>query len=151
MKTFLIACVATAALATTAFAQDIKPTTAPGDLPGDHKTQNERFDSDAKTIANDRARTAETKDSSDGKSFADTKSSPSNDQGSKSVSAAAAQKEPVRQATQHRPNVRHAEWKGGHGSSWKTGRNRYGFQGSFGGCRYHGFAGPNGYHIEKSC
>ncbi len=45
----------------------------------------------------------------------------------------------------------HVKYSGGEGSTWKTGRDAYGFAGSFGGCQYRGHAGPNGYHIDKSC
>ena len=44
-----------------------------------------------------------------------------------------------------------ARFKGGQGSSWQTGRNQRGFMGTYGKCRYSGFAGPNGYKLNKAC
>lgn len=46
---------------------------------------------------------------------------------------------------------RSARYRGGEGATWKTGRDAYGFQGSYGGCRYRGNAGPNGYRLDKLC
>ncbi len=50
-----------------------------------------------------------------------------------------------------RTNERHVKYHNGEGSTWKTGRNAYGFEGSFGGCQFRGHAGPDGYHIDKAC
>jgi hypothetical protein len=50
-----------------------------------------------------------------------------------------------------RADVHHAKYHNGEGSTWKTGRNSYGFEGSYGGCQFRGHAGPNGYHIDKAC
>ena len=47
--------------------------------------------------------------------------------------------------------LRTAKYSGGQGSTWKTGRNTHAFAGSYGGCRYTGFAGPNGYRLDKVC
>ncbi len=49
------------------------------------------------------------------------------------------------------PNYRHANWIGGHGASWQTGRHSYGFEGFFAGCHYSGHAGRHGYHLDKVC
>lgn len=46
---------------------------------------------------------------------------------------------------------RSARYTGGEGATWKTGRDAYGFMGSYGGCRYRGHAGPNGYRLDKVC
>lgn len=46
---------------------------------------------------------------------------------------------------------RTARYSGGEGSTWKSGRNIHNFMGSYGGCSYRGFAGPNGYKIDRSC
>jgi hypothetical protein len=43
------------------------------------------------------------------------------------------------------------KYHNGEGSTWKTGRNSYGFEGSFGGCQFRGHAGPDGYHVDKAC
>ncbi|MGV7030716.1 translation initiation factor IF-2 [Methylobacterium symbioticum] len=42
-------------------------------------------------------------------------------------------------------------YPGGRGASWKTGQDSYGFAGSFGGCRFRGNAGPNGYQLDRTC
>lgn len=44
-----------------------------------------------------------------------------------------------------------AKWHGGHGATWRTGANAYGFSGFFGGCRYRGSASPRGYDLERVC
>lgn len=46
---------------------------------------------------------------------------------------------------------RAATYPGGRGASWKTGRDSYGFGGTFGGCRFRGHAGPNGYQLDRNC
>lgn len=46
---------------------------------------------------------------------------------------------------------RTAKYAGGAGATWKTGRDAYGFMGSYGGCRYNGHAGPHGYRIDRAC
>ncbi|WP_375456125.1 translation initiation factor IF-2 [uncultured Methylobacterium sp.] len=46
---------------------------------------------------------------------------------------------------------RTATYAGGAGATWKTGRDAYGFMGSYGGCRYKGHAGPHGYRIDRAC
>lgn len=46
---------------------------------------------------------------------------------------------------------RTAKYSGGEGSTWKSGRNTHNFMGTYGGCSYRGFAGPNGYRIDRSC
>lgn len=46
---------------------------------------------------------------------------------------------------------RTAKWSDGEGSSWKTGRDAYGFSGMLGGCRIHGTAGPRGYSLNRAC
>ncbi|MGY2049535.1 translation initiation factor IF-2 [Methylobacterium sp. JK268] len=46
---------------------------------------------------------------------------------------------------------RSAKWDGGGGATWKTGKNAYGFEGSFGGCRFAGFSGPNGFKLDRMC
>ena len=51
----------------------------------------------------------------------------------------------------HTPGYREASWRGGHGSTWKTGWRSYGFEGFYGGCHYFGHAGPHGYHLDKEC
>jgi hypothetical protein len=48
-------------------------------------------------------------------------------------------------------DVHEEKGKDRHGSSWKMGPNKYGFQGNFGHCHYTGYAGPHGYHIDKAC
>ncbi len=47
--------------------------------------------------------------------------------------------------------VNHATFDGGEGSSWKTGQDAYGFEGSFGGCHYRGHVSPSGYTLDKTC
>ena len=47
--------------------------------------------------------------------------------------------------------LRTAKYSGGEGSTWKTGKDMHGFAGTYGGCRYTGFAGPNGYRLDKVC
>lgn len=49
------------------------------------------------------------------------------------------------------PGHQSRKFHGGEGSSWKTGRNSYGFQGRYGGCQYVGGAGPGGYRINRIC
>ncbi|ACL61130.1 hypothetical protein [Methylobacterium nodulans] len=46
---------------------------------------------------------------------------------------------------------RSARYGGGHGATWKTGKNAYGFEGTFGGCRFVGSSGPGGYKLDRSC
>ncbi|MDN3625354.1 translation initiation factor IF-2, partial [Methylobacterium isbiliense] len=46
---------------------------------------------------------------------------------------------------------RAARYAGGQGATWKTGRDAYGFRGTFGGCRYFGTTGPHGYKLNRSC
>ena len=50
-----------------------------------------------------------------------------------------------------KPSYRATRYAGGEGASWKTGRNAYGFSGTYGGCRFTGFAGPNGYRLNRVC
>jgi len=50
-----------------------------------------------------------------------------------------------------RQGERRARYSGGEGSTWKMGRDTYGFQGTYGGCTYRGHAGPNGYVIDSNC
>lgn len=57
---------------------------------------------------------------------------------------------PVRQAAKPRV-VRTARYAAGEGGAWRAGRDSFGFSGSFGGCRFTGFAGPNGYRISRVC
>lgn len=52
---------------------------------------------------------------------------------------------------QKKVDERHAKYHNGEGSTWKTGRNSYGFEGSYGGCQFRGHAGPDGYHLDKAC
>ncbi|WP_020174804.1 hypothetical protein [Methyloferula stellata] len=52
---------------------------------------------------------------------------------------------------QKRVDEHHAKYHNGEGSTWKTGRNSYGFEGTYGGCQIRGTAGPNGYHIDRAC
>jgi hypothetical protein len=47
--------------------------------------------------------------------------------------------------------LHHAKWHNGHGSTWKSGRDKYDFIGSYGGCKYRGSAGTWGYHIDRTC
>ena len=47
--------------------------------------------------------------------------------------------------------VRSARYRGGRGATWKTGRDAYGFMGSYGGCHYRGHAGPGGYRLDRNC
>ena len=68
--------------------------------------------------------------------------------------ASAASAAPAARAAAPAPRprgYRSARYSGGRGASWKTGRDAYGFMGSYGGCRYRGHAGPNGYRLDKSC
>ncbi|ACL62324.1 conserved hypothetical protein [Methylobacterium nodulans ORS 2060] len=46
---------------------------------------------------------------------------------------------------------RAAKWNGGGGATWKTGRDAYGFEGTFGGCHFTGFSGPHGFKLDRSC
>ncbi|ACA17210.1 hypothetical protein M446_2772 [Methylobacterium sp. 4-46] len=46
---------------------------------------------------------------------------------------------------------RTASWNGGRGATWKTGKNDYGFEGTFGGCRFAGFSGPGGFKLDRVC
>ncbi|WP_430912965.1 translation initiation factor IF-2 [Methylobacterium sp. sgz302541] len=57
----------------------------------------------------------------------------------------------VAERTVRTAQVRTAKYSGGEGSTWKTGRNAYGFMGTYGGCRYSGHAGPNGYTLDRVC
>ncbi len=49
------------------------------------------------------------------------------------------------------PEHRAAKFNGGRGETWKSGKNEHGFLGTYGGCQYEGFAGPNGYRLDKRC
>ena len=64
------------------------------------------------------------------------------------ASTASVQPEP---APKKPAGYRTAKYSGGEGSTWKSGRNGHNFMGTFGGCTYRGFAGPNGYKIDRSC
>ena len=63
---------------------------------------------------------------------------------------AEAPRRPTARAQQPR-EVKSARYRGGAGSTWRTGRDSHGFAGSYGGCSYRGFAGPNGYKLNRSC
>lgn len=53
---------------------------------------------------------------------------------------------------QSKPTELHtAKYNGGQGSTWKTEKDTHAFAGTYGGCRYTGFAGPNGYRLDKVC
>ncbi len=52
---------------------------------------------------------------------------------------------------QKKVDEHHAKYHNGEGSTWKTGRNSYGFEGTYGGCQFRGHAGLDGYHIDKAC
>lgn len=54
-------------------------------------------------------------------------------------------------ATVKPAGYRTAKYSGGAGATWKTGRDAYGFGGSYGGCRYSGHAGSGGYKIDRTC
>ncbi|WP_026190860.1 hypothetical protein [Methylobacterium sp. WSM2598] len=57
-----------------------------------------------------------------------------------------------RAAPEGRPaGYRTASWNGGRGATWKAGKNDYGFEGSFGGCRFAGFSGPRGFTLDRTC
>ncbi|MGY2046648.1 translation initiation factor IF-2 [Methylobacterium sp. JK268] len=67
---------------------------------------------------------------------------------------------PRREVVQAPPTVRNpvrpvgrrsAQWKGGGGSTWKTGKNAYGFEGKFGGCHFSGLSGPHGFKLDRAC
>ena len=63
---------------------------------------------------------------------------------------------PPRRGSRTAPSARPAEYRtasynGGQGATWKTGRNEYGFEGTFGGCRFTGFSGPRGYKLDRNC
>ncbi|HEX8416676.1 MAG TPA: hypothetical protein VF641_03645 [Methylobacterium sp.] len=64
-------------------------------------------------------------------------------------------RKPARRAAQRsakRPEgYRSAKYHGGRGATWREGRDRHGFQGSFGGCQYRGVAGPDGYRLDQRC
>lgn len=49
------------------------------------------------------------------------------------------------------PGHRSTRFNNGRGETWKSGKDEHSFLGSYGGCRYKGFAGPNGYRLDKSC
>lgn len=49
------------------------------------------------------------------------------------------------------PGYRSARYRGGDGSTWRSGRDSHGFQGSYGGCRYVGNAGPGGFKLDRAC
>lgn len=55
-------------------------------------------------------------------------------------------------APNQRSGYRTARYYGGNqGSSWSLGGLRHGFEGTWGGCHYSGFAGPGGYKLNKAC
>jgi hypothetical protein len=63
---------------------------------------------------------------------------------------------PPRRGSRTAPSARPAEYRtasyhGGQGATWKTGRNEYGFEGTFGGCRFTGFSGPRGFKLDRNC
>ncbi|GJE59511.1 translation initiation factor IF-2 [Methylobacterium trifolii] len=58
---------------------------------------------------------------------------------------------PRARAERRPPDYRSARYGGGRGASWRTGQDAYGFAGSYGGCRFRGHAGPNGYRLDRSC
>ena len=61
-------------------------------------------------------------------------------------------KAPSRPASADRPaGYRTAKWSGGEGATWKSGRDAYGFSGTFGGCRIRGITGPRGYKLDRTC
>ncbi|TXN42935.1 translation initiation factor IF-2 [Methylobacterium sp. WL7] len=65
---------------------------------------------------------------------------------------AAAKTLPYQTAGPARPaGYRPAKWSAGEGASWRTGRDAYGFSGTFGGCRIRGTAGPHGYRLDRAC
>ena len=56
------------------------------------------------------------------------------------------------EAAQAKPTaLQTAKYSGGQGATWKTGKDTHAFTGTYGGCRYTGFAGPNGYRLDKVC
>lgn len=61
-------------------------------------------------------------------------------------------KAPLRPANADRPaGYRAVKWSGGDGATWKSGRDAYGFSGTFGGCRITGATGPHGYRLDHAC
>lgn len=60
-------------------------------------------------------------------------------------------RKPAQRTARHPERYRSAKYYGGRGSTWREGRDRHGFQGSFGGCQYRGVAGPNGYRLAQRC
>ncbi len=150
MKTYLIALAASAAFVTAAFAGEMRntdpnmqpappataaPATAEGtSMPAPAtaaSTPDEKIKSDVKEEAAPAAAASVPEDK------AKTEDKP-----------AVAEKAPPapKKVAEH-----HAKFHNGEGSTWKTGRNSYGFEGSFGGCQFRGHAGPDGYHIDKAC
>lgn len=65
--------------------------------------------------------------------------------------AAVAKADTVQDAPAKPRSSRSAKFSGGNGNAWKSGRDLYSFMGSFGGCRYSGYAGPGGYKINRVC
>ncbi len=133
MKTFLIALAASAAFMTAAMAAEMPQTDMNAPAPA----------AAPMTPAATTATAPDDKANIDAK--ADMKAEP------KDAAASAPAADEKAPAADKDPGVRHAKYRGGEGSTWKTGKNAYGFEGTYGGCVIRGTAGPHGYHIDRDC
>lgn len=57
----------------------------------------------------------------------------------------------VKPASAKPVGYRAAKYAGGEGAAWRTGQDSHGFAGTYGGCRFRGHAGPNGFTLDRSC
>lgn len=67
-----------------------------------------------------------------------------------SVRKAPARAEAPRPRREARPAFRTARYAGGAGAVWQAG-DGHAFSGSYGGCRFTGFAGPGGFRLVRGC
>lgn len=66
------------------------------------------------------------------------------------VRKAPARAEAPRPRREARPTLRTARYAGGAGAVWQA-SDGHAFSGSYGGCRFTGFAGPGGFRLVRGC
>jgi hypothetical protein len=145
MKTYLIALAASAAFATAALAGEM-PNTDPNMQPAPAATAAPATTESAPAPA-PLATTASTPDVKEEVAPATAVSMP--DDKAKTEDKPLTNEKPAQ--VQKKVAEHHVKYHNGEGSTWKTGRNSYGFEGTYGGCQIRGSAGPNGYHIDRAC
>jgi hypothetical protein len=153
MKTYLIALAASAAFVTAAMAAEMPADTnmqpAPATTTDPVMSANPAPAATTASTPDDKAKLDAKEEVIPAPAPAATASTPE-DKAKTEVKPASIDK-PIAPAPKKVADEHHAKYHNGEGSTWKTGRNAYGFEGTYGGCQFRGHAGPDGYHIDKAC